>query len=66
MLAINNISSPTDETWLYPIGYYDFHVKAIVGWAMSSCMDKNLVSQSQAVTTKRPAVGTLCIILIED
>lgn len=34
---------PTDEGWLYLAVIIDLHSRAVVGWAMSSCMKKDLV-----------------------
>lgn len=52
---------PTDEGWLYLAGHKDLHTKEIIGYAMSSRMTKNLVSQSllQAVAAKRPMAGLI-------
>ena len=49
----------TGEGWLYLAGHKDMCTGEIVGYAMSSRMTKNLVSQSlfQAVTLKRPPAG---------
>ena len=54
-------SIPTDEGWLYLAGHKDLYTGAIVGYAMSSRMTRNLVSQSlfQAVASKRPPAGLI-------
>ena len=54
-------SIPTDEGWLYLAGHKDLYTGAIVGYAMSSRMTRNLVSQSlfQAVANKRPSAGLI-------
>lgn len=54
-------SISTDEGWLYLAGHKDLYTGAIVGYAMSSRMTRNLVGQSllQAVPTKRPAAGLI-------
>jgi putative transposase len=50
---------PTEEGWLYLAGHKDLFTGEIVGYAMSSRITKNLVSQSlfKAVATKRPGPG---------
>ena len=52
---------PTGEGWLYLAGHKDLCTREIVGYAMSSRMTKNLVSQSlfRAVSEKRPAAGLI-------
>lgn len=54
-------SIPTDEGWLYLAGHKDLYTGAIVGYAMSSRMTRNIVSQSlfQAVVSKRPSAGLI-------
>ena len=56
LTGITSIS--TDEGWLYLAGQEHFYTEAIVGYAMSSRITRNWVSQSplQAVATKSPAV----------
>ena len=51
----------TGEGWLYLAGHKDMCTGEIVGYAMSSRMTKNLVSQSlfQAVAAKRPPAGLI-------
>jgi putative transposase len=51
----------TGEGWLYLAGHKDLCTREIVGYAMSSRMTKNLVSQSlfRAVSAKRPAAGLI-------
>jgi transposase InsO family protein len=50
---------PTEEGWLYLAGHKDLFTGEIVGYAMSSRITKNLVSQSlfKAVAAKRPGPG---------
>jgi len=50
---------PTKAGWLYLAGHKDIFNGEIVGYAMASCMTKNLVSQSlfRAVAAKRPDKG---------
>lgn len=52
---------PTDEGWLCLAGHKDICSGEIVGYAMSSRMTKNLVSESllKAVTVKRPAASLI-------
>ncbi len=54
-------SIPTDEGLLYLAGHKDLYTGAIVGYAMSSRMTINLVSQSlfQAVASKRSIAGLI-------
>jgi len=52
---------PTEEGWLYLAGHKDLFTGEIVGYAMSSRITKNLVSQSlfKAVAAKRPGPGLI-------
>ena len=52
---------PTEEGWLYLAGHKDLFTGEIVGYAMSSRITKNLVSQSlfKAVGAKRPGPGLI-------
>jgi len=52
---------PTEEGWLYLAGHKDLFTGQIVGYAMSSRITKNLVSQSlfKAMTAKRPGPGLI-------
>jgi putative transposase len=52
---------PTEEGWLYLAGHKDLFTGEIVGYAMSSRITKNLVSQSlfRAVAAKRPGSGLI-------
>lgn len=52
---------PTEEGWLYLAGHKDLFTGEIVGYAMSSRITKNLVSQSlfRAVAAKRPGPGLI-------
>ena len=55
------VSTSIDEGLLYLAGHKDLYTRAIVGYAMSSRMTRNLVSQSllQAVSTNHPAAGLI-------
>ena len=52
---------PTGEGWLYLAGVMDLAFRGIVGWAMSSRIDRNLVSDAltAALRRRRPAPGLL-------
>jgi putative transposase len=52
---------PTEEGWLYLAGHKDLFTGEIVGYAMSSRITKNLVTQSlfKAVAAKRPGPGLI-------
>ena len=52
---------PTEEGWLYLSGHKDLFTGEMVGYAMSSRITKNLVSQSlfKAVAAKRPGPGLI-------
>ena len=52
---------PTDEGWLYLAGIKDLFNGALVGYAMSERMTKELVMQAlfRAVAAKRPAKGLI-------
>jgi transposase InsO family protein len=52
---------PTEEGWLYLAGHKDIFTGEIVGYAMSSRITKNLVSQSlfKGVAAKRPGAGLI-------
>lgn len=52
---------PTDEGWLYLAGHKDLFSGDLVGYATSSRMTKNLVSQSlfRGVAAKRPPRGLI-------
>jgi putative transposase len=51
----------TDQGWLYLAGVKDLFTKRLVGWAMASHMDTNLVVQAlqMAITTQRPPRGLI-------
>jgi len=52
---------PTDEGWLYLVGYKDLFASEIVGYAVGERLTRNLINQSllQAVSTRRPEKGLL-------
>lgn len=52
---------PTDEGWLYLAGHKDLFSADLVGYAMSTRMTRNLVSQSlfRGVAAKRPPRGLI-------
>lgn len=52
---------PTEEGWFYLAGHKDLFTGEIVGYAMSSRITKDLVSQSlfRAVAAKRPGPGLI-------
>ena len=52
---------PTEEGWLYLAGVLDLFSRKIVGWAMSSQIDANLVEQAlrMAFYLREPGIGLL-------
>jgi len=52
---------PTDEGWLYLAGVLDLYSRKIVGWAMSSLIDADLVEKAlrMAYYQRQPAPGLL-------
>jgi transposase InsO family protein len=52
---------PTDEGWLYLAGVLDLYSRKIVGWAMSSLIDADLVEKAlrMAYYQRQPASGLL-------
>jgi putative transposase len=52
---------PTREGWLYLAAILDLYSRMAVGWAMSSCIDKELVLSAlqMAVNKRKPKAGLL-------
>ena len=52
---------PTDEGWLYLVGYRDLCTRKIVGYAKGGRMSRNLVIETllRAVEATHPPVGLL-------
>ena len=51
----------TAEGWLYLAGIVDLYSRIVVGWAMTDCMDANLVENAwqMAITNRHPATNLL-------